>query len=607
MPSTSSPSTASETFRKKQFADLVKKASEREIPKLTDAEIETYRAKFYQMRSGFAAWCTRNQHFYTLALLSTCEIEMVPDLPAPAAVTSVDRLAVMFHPSIIDLYENKEEDAYAVMVHELRHLVQVADMRAIEKLVNLDPIRDVFLNKQSQASDQAAKDTWQKYLDEIDKPNSRIWNSKRHTIANITMDAALHIDVLKLFKNSEDRINEYFRKRFVPLMSGFTWETIAKDILAAKREEEVVAEKMKSFGPKDRDKFNDALKANKGILDYRILAELMQMGIHLQTVHSLEDSFRNMDHYQPTVKKDGEWLYLSEEYVKWLAEQINDGTDPNSPPQPKPGRGKPQPGQGQGDGQPEDGEGGEEDGEGDFIDDLMDGLEDFDQHDFGADGSPEKREEAERRIRDALRRAEEEGKWMAHKAGVQAADSGMMGDSLTSLNEKMRKLMDAIRIKFVRLYAPTNNKLHSYKHINRLFSEVRYLPGKIREEKPKPQVVLLVDTSGSCWNQTYFNQYAAFARHLDKQGKLAAMYCFDAELHRIDFNGRAKNVEFKGGGGTVLRKEDFEQVLKDLNLKRNVEFVILTDEEIIWQGGAENDKRWKLHSLNVPRILGERR
>lgn len=575
-------------LRKSKHAKALQKIMEPEVRRLSEEEMKSYRSDFYQMRSGFAAWCTRNQMFYTLALLTACEIEMRDDFPSIAGVSALDKLVVMFHPLAVELWRKNPDDAYFLFVHELRHIVQASNLLSVEKLVDLEPIREVLVKKRDLASAQENKDIWQKQIDKIDDPENQQWKHRRHQIANVTMDAALHVDVMKLFPNSQNRINTFLRETFIPYASGFSFESQAKDVIAAGRQDEVIQETIKNFGPAKKKHFEEMMAKNKNIVDFRLLAELMKMNVHIQTIETVEDGCRNLPHYQPDFKRDSEWLGLADEYVRWLAEQIDDSQNPDSPPQ----NGS---GEGDGDGDPSD-----------ILQDLMDDLEELDSHEFGdGQSDPRKREEAERRIRDALRRAEEEGKIMSHRAGVGAGDREMFGDSATSLNKKIQDALEKIRIKFVRIFAESNSKKYTFQRINRLFSEIAYIPGKQKETRPKPQVVFVLDTSGSMYSKHYINQMLAMARRLHKQGKLASMYYCDTQLHKASFEESKREYEVIGGGGTELSVPICEDIMKRENLKEGWELVYATDEYCPGLEEAKKDRRWKIHVINVPRMLGE--
>lgn len=567
---------------------------EREIPLISAEELLGYRSDFFQMRSGFAAWCARNQMFYTLSLLTTCEIELRADFPAIAGVGVLDKLTVMFHPYAIKLWRTNPEDAYFIFVHELRHIVQAANLSAVEALVDLSPVRDVLVAKKAEAKEQEHKDLWEKQITRIDDPTNRFWKQKRHMISNVVMDAALHVDVLKLFPRSEERINKFLREEFSPYMRGRTFESAAAEAIAEGNHQKIVDETRKMFGPKKKEilKELEAKRVKDG--DVKFIAEVMKMGIGLMTVGGLEDNCRNLPHYQPEFKRQTEWLQLADEYVKWLAQQIEDSTDANSPPQPS---GDPEAGEGSGEGDIQD-----------IVDEILNSSEEFDSHEFGdAETTAEKRAEVERRVRDAIRRAEEEGKIMAHRAGVGAGDREMMGDTNASLHSKIQKILEKMKIKFIRIFAESNSKKYTFQKLNRLFAEHSYIPGKMKETRPKPQVVLVMDTSGSCYNRQYINQMLAMARLLHKQEKLAALYFCDTELHKADFASSRKEMAVIGGGGTELSVEICEDIMKRESLREGWELVYATDMQCPGLAEAMKDRRWKIHAIDVASILDQER
>lgn len=586
-----------ESLRKQKHARALQKIMQPEIARYTAQDIENFKNQFYHMRSGFSAWCARNQMFYTLALLAACEIEMRADMPSLAGVTATNKLAIMFHPMVIELWNRNSDDGYFLFVHELRHLVQAKDLRGVEALVDLEPIREVFLDKQTAAATKEAKDQWQKMIDAISDPANQNWKSKRHTIANITMDAALHRDVMRLFPKSEARINEFIRETYMPYAQGFSWETMAKDAIAAERSPQIIDDFLKTAGPIKKAAYEALINANSGVLDYKILAEVMKMNVHIQTIATVEDGCRNLPDYQPTFSKDAEWLNLADEYVKWLAKQIDENTDADAPPQPGNGGAPGVPGAAAGEGQ-----------QGDAFDRLMGDLEELDSHDLGGDGSdPQKREEAERRIRDALRRAEEEGKHMEHHAGVGAGDRILIGDSTTHLNSKIKAALEKIRIKFVRLFAESNVTKNTFNHINRLFSDLSYIPGRMKETKPRPQVVLVMDTSGSCYNAQFMNQMLSVARKLHKEDKLAALYYCDTELHKAEFTSARKEMDVIGGGGTELSVSICLEIQEREGLRKGWELIYITDERCPGLEEATKDTRWKIHIINIEKLLGNDR
>lgn len=563
-------------------AKFLQNALQRQIPMLTDAEIAEYRNRVLNLRADFCAWAASKEFYFTLALLGTVEIKMDSMFPAIAGITNVDRLTMYIHPLMAELAKKSKPAVYFILMHELRHLIQCSDMRAIENLIDLSPIREVYIKKRDEAEKQEHKDIWQKQIDSFDNKENQRWKNLKYRASNITMDSALHEDLVKAFPepaNIMKEINQFMADRFVPYLSGFSIEEQAKDKVVAGKFQEEVANIMKYAGPKKKAAIKEVL--NKHTDQAEALAACSRLQIGLCTVENLEDSFRNMDHYQPSLRREGEWLYYADEYIEWLAQQIDENSDANDPQYDESGEG---------------GEGGDE------IDQILKQMEDneFDHHGMNGD----KKEEAERRLREAVRKAQEEGKLMAHRAGRSAADNSMFGDATAALDAKIKKLLEHLHIKFVRLFAPTNEKNYNFSKINRLFNEIKDLPGRQKIEKPKKQVIMIADTSGSMWNKQWFNQIAAAAKFYSKSNKLAAFYCCDTEPHKIDLKNNFSQIEMVGGGGTELTPQILSKMLDDNGLKKNVDFLYLTDEYVNGLEESVRDDRWKLHVINIPKVIG---
>ena len=569
---------------------FLQNALQRQIPLLTDAQVAEYRNRILNLRADFCAWAAGREFYFTLALLGTVEIKTDPSFPAIAGITNVERLTMYIHPLMAELAQKNKNAAFFIIMHELRHLIQCADMRAIENLIDLSPIREVYTKKRDEAKEQEHKDIWQKQIDSLDNKDNNRWKNLKYRASNITMDSALHEDLVKAFSSPKEIIaiiNEFMADRFVPYLSGFSMEEQAKDKIAVGKFEEEIQNVLKYAGPKKKQEVEAALKKHNAD-QAAALAECMRLQIGLCTVEKLEDSFRNMPHYQPTLRREGEWLNYADEYIEWLAQQLDENSDANDPQQ----------------GEGEGGEGGEGGAGGDEIDEILKQMEDneFDHHGMSGD----KKEEAERRLREAVRKAQEEGRLMAHKAGKNAADNSMFGDATAALDAKIKKLLEHLHIKFVRLFAPSNEKNYNFAKINRIFNDIKDLPGRQKIEKPKKQVIMIADTSGSMWNKQWFNQIAAAAKFYSKSNKLAAFYCCDTEHHKIDLKSNFSQIEMQGGGGTELSPQLLAKMLEENNLSKNVDFVYLTDECVNGLEESLRDDRWKLHVINIPKVLGER-
>lgn len=570
--------TSLEAKKQKFLQDALK----RQIPLLSDKEIQDYRTQILSLRADFCAWAASRQFYFTLALLGTVEIKTDSSFPAIAGITNIERLTMYIHPLMAELAQKSKQAVYFILMHELRHLIQCSDMRAIENLIDLSPIREVYTKKLQEAKDQENKDIWQKQIDSMDDKDNNRWKNLKYRAANITMDSALHEDLVKAFPEPGrimKQINDFMADRFVPYLNGFTLEEQAKDKVAAGKFKEEMDNILKYSGPKKKKLIQEV--TDKKLDEAETLAACSRLQIGLCTVENLEDSFRNMPNYQPSLRREGEWLYYSDEYVEWLAQQLDENSDPNNP----------QVG--------EDGEGGGGDG---TIEEILKQMEDseFDHHGMSGD----KKEEAERRIREAVRKAQEEGKLMAHRAGTNAADNSMFGDATAELNHKIKKLLEHLHIKFVRLFAPSNEKTYNFAKLNRLFNEIKDLPGRQKIDKPKKQVIMIADTSGSMWNKQWFNQIAAAAKFYSKSNKLAAFYCCDTKPHKINLKDNFSQIEMQGGGGTELTPQILADMLAENNLKKNVDFVYLTDEYVHGLEDSVRDDRWKLHVINIPKVIG---
>jgi len=567
-----------------QLEQILGKALQREIPLLTDQELDDRRRKFYQLRSDFSSFCVTNQLFYTLALLTTCEIRMDHSLPALAALSANGKkMEVIFHPLAVDLWEKNRRAAFFLFCHELRHIVQAASLRAVEEMVDLEPIREVLVSKKKQASDKAAKDKWQESIDALDDRENQKWKMQRHRIANVTMDAALHQDLAALFPDTFGTLDAFLRDTYVPYTKGFSFETVAKDSVVAGSFEKTLAEYTKNFGPKKKRDF-EAFCRSKSRTDEEVLAEAMRQGIGVQTVPGMIDLMNSTEKFVPSINENEkyEWLQLSDEYVRWMAANMDEELDPDNPPQ-------------------DSGEG----SLGEMLEQMMQGQDSLDQHGFGDEKlTKEQREEIERKVRDAIRRAENEGKIMAHRAGSAIGDSEMMGDSTETLNKKIHEALKKIKIKFYRIFSESKMRRYDFAKMNRAFSEITYLPGSRKEEKPRPQVVLVLDTSGSMWNKQYVNQMLSIARLLHREGKLCSMYFCDTRLHRVNFNASLKEQGVIGGGGTELSVAICEEIQKNESFKSGWELVYATDEFCPGLEEAKCDRRWKIHIINVPNLLG---
>jgi hypothetical protein len=265
------------------------------------------------------------------------------------------------------------------------------------------------------------------------------------------------------------------------------------------------------------------------------------------------------------------WFYICE-YIEHIAKQLDENSEANSPPK---GSSAMEVFVSQGEGQ--------------------------DQHDFNTDSGSADRQN----LKEAVAKAMEEGKLLAHHAGSKAADSKFITSS-EPLSEKIESLLRAIKVKFCRIYSSSNEDYYRFERDNRKFPDMGF-PGALPIEMPKPSVVMVIDTSGSMWTDTLLNQMIAAARRYSKKGQLAALYCCDVELTKVSYDHSFNKVALKGGGGTIFNSGYVDVIVNDLGSSAKSskpDIIYLTDEAVIGLDTAKANKRARLHVINVERALG---
>jgi hypothetical protein len=230
----------------------------------------------------------------------------------------------------------------------------------------------------------------------------------------------------------------------------------------------------------------------------------------------------------------------------------------------------------------EEGEGGDGD-DGDDDGSEMEGRldehrwGDGDENDEGSGGAGESEEgegdlklRRQRRIDQAMREAVYAGKQMAGKmAGCHAGDMAIFVKETDSPNKKLIQMLSKIRSKVKTLSDKPAYEL-SWR-VTRSRGGF-YLPTERESQgkKKRPAVVLVLDTSGSMWDEETLTASVSVGRGLMKSGKLAAMYQCDTEISRCDNqlsspSGKGSGkVQITGGGGTDLSPRHIKQIREDL-------------------------------------------
>lgn len=232
--------------------------------------------EYLKLRSRCAAILAGKDMFYSLALLSACE-QHITDVPALAGISNKDGAVSLFvNPKTVThcLDEEKGEETWAaIMTHEVSHLIQVDTFQSIYKIIDLTPIRDVYVDKMSKSTTPEAKRGWQDLIDLIDNEDSSHSKKIKTQAAQIGMDAPINEAVSKLFPNSMDRIAHAMRKCFD---SGKTKEELEKT----------------------------------GPITPVVLSKM----------------------FKKKLPNDQEWYFYSWEWILWYAEKLEDSAKPDEPP-----------------------------------------------------------------------------------------------------------------------------------------------------------------------------------------------------------------------------------------------------------------------------------
>lgn len=104
------------------------------------------------------------------------------------------------------------------------------------------------------------------------------------------------------------------------------------------------------------------------------------------------------------------------------------------------------------------------------------------------------------------------------------------------------------------------------------------LPATLKQEfiKRTEKVVIVMDSSGSCWNETNFEVGLRIVDWFKERGLLAGFWACDTELSKV-IEGQLF-CEIKGGGGTEFGKRHVNQIVDDVG--EDVSILYITDGEL---------------------------
>lgn len=201
-----------------------------------------------------------------------------------------------------------------------------------------------------------------------------------------------------------------------------------------------------------------------------------------------------------------------------------------------------------------------------------------DEHDFDDDDGDNSAEARKKRTEKAMRQAQALGNDMVKGSpGKGAADAELFMKEKYApqyITALLMKIRNAVKV----LSSKPKSEL-SWRMIrsrNSFFVPTERYSARTH----KPAIILVLDTSGSMFNEETLSMSFSVANSLMKAGHLSAMYCCDTELRRVDPSDvRASRVGLIGGGGTDLGSEQVRQIREDLDLPANklISVVYVTD------------------------------
>jgi predicted metal-dependent peptidase len=77
-------------------------------------------------------------------------------------------------------------------------------------------------------------------------------------------------------------------------------------------------------------------------------------------------------------------------------------------------------------------------------------------------------------------------------------------------------------------------------------------------KKSTKKVIVVLDSSGSRWDDRNFKLGMAVAHWYEQRHMLTALYCCDTELAKVEFG--QKKSQIRGGGGTEFGKRHIKQL-----------------------------------------------
>ena len=129
---------------------------------------------------------------------------------------------------------------------------------------------------------------------------------------------------------------------------------------------------------------------------------------------------------------------------------------------------------------------------------------------------------------------------------------------------KLQKILESIRRRVRPRIEQGQTQGYTWGKVNKAYPtrpvSMGLLPGATDYDTKKStkKVIVVLDSSGSCWDDRNFKLGMAVAHWYEQRHMLTALYCCDTELAKVEFG--QKKSQIRGGGGTEFGKRHIKQL-----------------------------------------------
>jgi predicted metal-dependent peptidase len=137
--------------------------------------------------------------------------------------------------------------------------------------------------------------------------------------------------------------------------------------------------------------------------------------------------------------------------------------------------------------------------------------------------------------------------------------------------------LNAIKNKMRPRYTKGETPEYKWGRTNRAFPGKDF-PGmkKVKTKKNVKKAVVVLDSSGSMWDEKTFKTLLAVAHWFNDKKILAGLYCCDTELSKCELS--SSWGEIRGGGGTEFDSSHINRIISDVG--QEIDIVYITDGEL---------------------------